>query len=115
MLTKTDIMFLDDRLDLKLNRIFDKKLKPIHDDIKTVKTDVGTLKQNVSVLQKDMTIVKNDVKKLQKDVTVVQKDVKYLKKELSFQSNILDKENLKTVKRVQIIETVLKIPTPDFV
>lgn len=74
MLTKTDIKFLDDRLDLKLDKIFDKKLKPIHDDIKIIKKDVRKLKKDVSGV----------IKMADTGLLTVQKRVKKVEKHLGF-------------------------------
>ena len=81
-------------------------------DIRTVWIELSNRIDAVGSRVKNLEIATNN---LQKDMTVVKKDVKYLKKELKFQSNILDKENIKTLKRVKVIEESLKISTPDFV
>lgn len=84
---------LNKALDLKLNKVFDKKLKPIHDDIKIIKKDVN-------VLQKDVTVVKRDVKKLKEDVGGVIK--------------MADTGLLNVQKRVKKVEKHLGFPEADF-
>ena len=76
------------------------------------KSDLSEIGKVVDIRLKP---IHKDIKNLQKGMTIVKKDVKYLKKELKFQSNILDNENIKTLKRVKTIEEHLKIPSPDFV
>lgn len=74
MLTKTDVKFLDDRLDLKLDRIFDKKLKPIHDDIKIIKKDVKKLKKDVDgvifMADKGLLSVQSRVRTIEKTLKI---------------------------------------------
>lgn len=106
---------------------FFKLKKIIRDEVeaggKIVRNDLGKeirlaeshTRQELEIVNTRLKNLENTTDNLQKDITVVKKDVKYLKKELKFQSNILDKENIKTLKRVKIIEENLKIPSPDFV
>ncbi len=120
MLTKVDLKAIEDITARVTKKIVREEISIETEDLKTnlesqiissrmrVQSDIHSLAGRI----KNVEIAANN---LQKDMTIVKKDVKYLKKELSFQSNILDKENLKTVKRVQTIERTLKIPSPDFI
>ena len=82
MLTKTDLKSIEKVLDTKLDQKLDAKLKPI----------------------------KKDIKHIYSKVDIIEKDVKKLRKDLKTTSNTLDKENLKTAKRVTLIEEHLGFP-----
>lgn len=64
MLTKQDLNAIGNLIDIK----FKTELKPIHNNIKGLKTGVQNLENSVDNLQKDMTTVKSGVKKLRKDL-----------------------------------------------
>lgn len=59
--------------------------------------------------------IANDIKNLQKDMTIVKKDVKKLKKDVNGVIFMADKGLLTVQKRVKAIETVLKIPSSNFI
>lgn len=77
-----------------LNEALDLKLKPIHDDIKVIKGDITQIKG---------------------DITVIKKDVKKLRKDLDGHIDFTETVQTNLEKRVKIVESVLKIPTPDFI
>lgn len=66
-----------------LEELFDRKLKPIKDDISTLKVDVSTLKTDVSVLKTDVSFLKTDVSVLKTDVSSLKIDVSALKTDVS--------------------------------
>jgi hypothetical protein len=68
---------------------------------------IDSLKSKV----KNVEITTNNI---EKDVSVIKKGVKKLQKDLKTTSNFHDMENLKTVKRVEVIERHLGFPEADF-
>jgi len=84
MLTKTDLKSIEKVIDNRLDVKLDAKLKPI----------------------------KKDIKHISSKVDIIEKDVKKLRKDLKTTSNTLDKENIKTAKRVILIEEHLGFPQP---
>ncbi len=81
-------------------------------DIKTVRIELSNRIDTVGSRVKNLEIATNN---LQKDMTTVKKDVKKLQKNVDGVINMADRGLLNTQKRVRIIETTLKIPSPDFV
>ena len=69
----------DNEMLLALSDLFDKKLKPVKDDVKTLKDDVKILKDDVKTLKDDVGTLKNDVGALKDDVGVLKDDVGTLK------------------------------------
>ncbi len=52
------------------------------------------------------------LKPIHNDIKIIKKDVRKLRKQLKITSDTLDKENLKTAKRVTLIEGHLGLPQP---
>lgn len=52
------------------------------------------------------------LKPIHSDIKIIKKDVKKLRKEVKITSDTLDKENIKTAKRVTLIEEHLGFPEP---
>ncbi len=84
MLTKTDLKSIEKVIDNRLDVKLDTKLKPLRKDIKYIYSKVD----------------------------IIEKDVKKLRKDLKTTSDTLNKENLKTAKRVTLIEGHLGLPQP---
>ncbi len=55
------------------------------------------------------------LKPIHNDIKIIKKDVRKLRQQLKITSDTLDKENLKTAKRVTIIEDKLDLETPQFI
>lgn len=78
MLTKDDAKVIGDvfdkkldvRLEQTLDKKFDEKLKPIHDDIKIIKKDVKKLQKDVSGV---INMADKGLLKVQKRVVVIEK------------------------------------------
>ena len=69
---------LSDMLDQKL----DTRLKPMEEDIKSLKSDVKELKDDVTVLKEDVAGLKEDVTVLKADVTGLKENVAVLKEDV---------------------------------
>ena len=87
----------DNELLLAISNMMDKKLdsrlKPIENDIKSLKGDVSELKNDVSGLKSDVSELKNDVSVLKSNVSNLNNEVTTLKGELHnvklFQENVI--------------------------
>lgn len=80
------------------------------------KTDLKSIEKVIdNRLDSKLGPIKKDVKHIYHKVDIIEKDVKKLQKDLKTTSNFLDVENLKTVKRVKIIEEHLGIPEPQII
>lgn len=107
MLTKFDLKAIDN--------ILDRRLDPIKADIRGVRDDIDPIKKDIRNIQNDLGPIKENIRGIQKDLDPIGKDIRKIQKDLRKTSDTLDRENLKTLKRVQNFEKHLGIPEPEII
>lgn len=101
MLTKSDF--------LEIRKIIREE---IENESKSIKDELGADINLTRIrLQNDIEELKDRIKNLEIRVTKMHKE---LKEEIKLTAHVLDKDNMKTLKRVRIIETKLGIPQNQF-
>lgn len=101
MLTKSDF--------LEIRKIIREE---IENESKSIKDELGADINLTRIrLQNDIEELKDRIKNLEIRVTKIHKE---LKEEIKLIAHLLDKDNMKTLKRVRIIETKLGIPQDQF-
>lgn len=65
----------DNELLLAISDMMDKKLKPIHTDIRELQKDMSEVKTDVVELKTDVAELKTDVRELQEDMSKVKADI----------------------------------------
>ena len=87
---------LDD-VDLKkLDGLFEKRLKPVKDDISTLHTEIAAVASSVD-------------EKIEKRLKPVKDDISHIRKDVKVMTGFFDNEYLVLRKRVERIESFLKL------
>lgn len=96
MLTKNDLQaikeIVDERLDSRLEEKFDKKLKPIKDDVENIKSDIEIIKKEI------------------KPIKSMQRSIRKINKNVSTMLDMLNTDDMRLQKRVKRIEDHLDLP-----